>query len=46
MIERTTSHPYDEDAGFSGRGDLFLRLRRQLTDPAHSGALCVLDRHI
>jgi hypothetical protein len=44
MMERAPSHPYDEQAGFSGRGDLFLRLRRQLTDPAHSGALCVLGR--
>jgi hypothetical protein len=46
MIDSAPRNLYSTGAAapFAGRGSAFARLRRQLTDPAHHGALLVLGR--
>lgn len=49
MIDFVPHNPYSTDSAapytpFAGRANVFARLRRQLTDPAHSGALLITGR--
>jgi hypothetical protein len=44
MRERSALNPYLEQTGYAARPTIHARLYRQLTDPLHHGALCILGR--